>query len=253
MFEAKQRVGRLALQLERALQHQPHGRCGRRLVAQPLQELDDERRRETSSLLGLGGEQAVKIVGRHAGRPGQRAFPPARLFPAAPRRHDAVDQTPQLLDETEPQHDRNRPGLADRQRSRPLIRRREIDQRVEIEAPRGVGDQLAGDHVDARIARVLALGQLRQLDIELPWQIPPDFPDLILHHVIVVAEPVLGRNRLRIAARNGGQELVRRLEAIPALVEARQQRPRSAWVVRERMRGGERLRVRLELLLGEER
>ena len=108
------------------------------------------------------------------------------------------------------------------------------------------------DQVDARVALIRAVGQLGQLEVELPRQVLADLADLILDDVIVVAQPVFRGDRLRIGARDGRQVLVGVFEARGALVEARQQRPGAARVGGKRMRRRQRLRVRLQLFEIEE-
>ena len=151
---AEQLFGRIALRLERALQRLPGRRRRRRLVAQPLQQLDDERRGQPAVGLDFRAAAADRDPSsRLAPALAERRFPLPRLLAAVPRGDDAVDEAPQLLDQPEAQHDRNRPGLADRQRRDALIGGGEIDQRFEIEPPRGVRDELARDQIDARVAR----------------------------------------------------------------------------------------------------
>ena len=64
----------------------------------------------------------------------------------------AVGELAQFFGQREPQHDRNRPDLADRQRRHLLIRGYELDQGFEIKPPGGVRDELAGERIDARVA-----------------------------------------------------------------------------------------------------
>ena len=113
-----------------------------------------------------------------------------------------------------------------------LIGGGEIHERIDVETPGRVRDQLARDEIDARVAAVRAVRQLRQLEVELSRKILPDLPHLVLDEVIVVAQPVLGRDRLRIRAGDAGEELIGRLETFRALLEARQQRDRAARIGR---------------------
>ncbi len=133
-----------------------------------------------------------------------------------------------------------------------LIGGREIHQRIDVETAGGVRDQFARDEIDARVAAVRTVRELRELQIELPWKILADFPHLVLNEVIVVAQPVLGRDRLRIGAGDPGEELIGRLEAFRPFLEARQQRDRAARISRDPVRGRQRDSVRLELLVAEE-
>jgi hypothetical protein len=77
-------------------------------------------------------------------------------------------------------------------------------------------------------------------------------PDLILDDVIVVAEPVFGRDRMRVGARAEREDLVGLVEPCRALVQARQERPRPARVSGEGVRRREGEGVRFELFGTEE-
>ena len=132
-----------------------------------------------------------------------------------------------------------------------LIRGDEIDERFEIETASRVGDELARDEIDAWISFRWAARQLRQLDVVLARQVLPDLADLILHDVVVVAQPVLRSDRLRIGAGDRRQETIRALEPLGALVETRQERPAALRRWCERARRGQRDGVRLQLIRAE--
>ena len=163
---------------------------------------------------------------------GQFFVPPPRLLAASPGADDAVGEPAKLLDEREPQHDRDGPDFADRELRRALIGAGEVDERLEIDAPGGVGDQLAREDVDARISLKGAVGELGQLEVVAARKVLPDLADLILNDVMVVAQPVLGRDRLRVGAGGGREEAVRRIEARSAVVERGQQRAAAPRIAR---------------------
>ncbi len=103
-----------------------------------------------------------------------------------------------------------------------------------------MADQLARQHVDPRIALERSVGELRELEVVTARQILADLAHLILHDVMVVAEPLLGRDRLRIATADGREKRVRRVESIGAVVEPGEQRTSASRVVGQAMRRASR-------------
>ena len=139
--------------LERPLQRLPDG-CGRRrLVAKPLQELDDEGRRQAAPTPELHGEETIHLLRRKERMPGQQALQSLGLNATAARGHHAVGEPAQFLDERQAQHDRHRPRFADGQRGDALIGDGEIDERVEIEPAGRVRDEFARDDIHTRRVR----------------------------------------------------------------------------------------------------
>ena len=64
-----------------------------------------------------------------------------RLLPCCTVVHDPLGDPPEVLDEHDPQGNRYRPKLADRQRLDLLIRPHVSAQHLEVEAAVGVGDE----------------------------------------------------------------------------------------------------------------
>ena len=114
--------------------------------------------------------------------------------------------------------------------------------------PASVGDELPGDAIDARVAFSGTGRQLRQLEVVLAGQVLTDLTDLVLHDVVVVAQPVLGSDRLRIRARDRGEKPVRPIEALGARVEARQEWPPTVGIGCEGASACQRGRVCLQLI-----
>ena len=141
--------------------------------------------------------------------------------------------------------------LSDRQRRDPLIRGDEVHEGSEIEPAGRVGDELASDEIDARVPLPRTARQLWQLDVGLARQVLTDLADLILDDVVVVAQPVLRADRLRIGAGDRRQKTIRALEPLGALVETGQQRPPALGRWRERARPGQRDGMRLQLIRAE--
>ena len=163
----------------------------RRLIAQPLQQLDDERRRQPFVLARHLAQHVVDhAIGVGAGVGDALAEAPGVLSVAARRQH-VFGEAAQLVDQRDAQHDRHGPQLADAQGDVALVGADVADQRLQVEASGGMRHEIAGQREDARIAGVLAVGQLRQLEVVLARQILADRADLVLDDVVVVAEPVL--------------------------------------------------------------
>ena len=90
--------------------------------------------------------------------------------------------------------------------------------------PGRMGDQLAREQVDPWVALQRTISQLRQLEVILARQVLADVPDLVLDDVVVVAQPFLGSDRLRVATGRRREEQVGRIERRRTRVEPRQQR-----------------------------
>ena len=213
--------GRVALGLERALQRQPSRRGRRGLIAQPVKELDDERCGQTAAALSFVVQHLADDALGLSRAGAQLHAPGARAIAAAARRDDIGSEPAQLLDERQPQHDRNGPDLADRQRRGALVRGREIDERLQVEPTGGVRDELARERVDARITGERAIGQLGQLQVVAARQVLPDLADLILHDMVVVAQPVFRPDGRRVLRDRHRQEPVGVVELLCACIEPR--------------------------------
>jgi hypothetical protein len=177
--------------------------------------------------------------------------PRARALAAVAGVHDALGEPVQLFDEREADHDRDRPRLADRQLRRTLVRGREVDDRLEVQPPGRVRDQLAREDVYARVAFERTIGQLRQLEVVPTGQVLADLADLILDDVVVVTQPLFSADRLRVFARRRREKQVGVVETVGAAVEPWKQRPPAAGIGRERVCGGNPDGVRFELIGGE--
>ena len=179
--------------LRRQAPFQPHqGRHNIRiLVAQPLDELDSEGLRQRGLFVPLKDEG--DWLGRmpvHAQEPvGQSICFPARC-PAA---HDALGRASKILHEHDPQRDRDRPQLSDRQRLDALVGAHEPAQHVGVETTVRMGNEGPRDAEHPRISDERSVGQLRQLAIVAGRQIVTDFPDLLFDNVVIVEQPLGGR------------------------------------------------------------
>ena len=167
----------VVLGFERALQRVPRRRGRRRLIAQPVEQLDDERRREPAARGRFVAQHLVDDAIGLARAGVQLHAPLARAVAAAARRDDIGGEAAQLLDQRQAQHDRDGPDFADGQRRDALIRGRKVDERLQVEPARGVRDELARERVDARIAGQRTVGQLGQLQVVVPRQVLTDLAE----------------------------------------------------------------------------
>ena len=217
-----------------------------------MEQLDDERRRQAAARFGLVAQHLVDDAFGLARAGAQLHAPLARAVAAAARRDDIGREPAQLFDERQAQHDRDGPDFADGQRRDPLIRGREVDERLQVEPARGVRDELAREGVDARIAGERAVGQLGQLQVVVARQVLPDLADLILHDVVVVPQPVFRPDRRRVLRDGRRQESIRVVELLRARIETGKERPAAHRIGREAVQAGERDGVTFELVLTKE-
>ena len=175
-----------------SLRLQPAPRGGRRdrLIAQVMENLDEKRRR------CLVGELAQPPLGlRNLQQLGRKRPRGVSVLPRAQRLHG---ETAEVFDQRQPQHDRNGPELADRERRDVLIRVGEPAQRLLIETAGGVRDEIAREHIDARIAAPSPADERRQLLVIASRKVAADFEQLRPDDVVVVAQPFLGRRLGRL-------------------------------------------------------
>ena len=188
---------------------QPEQRRGDRgiLIAQPLDELHRERRHQPSVLERGEGRrhrlhgralQSKEIVGERVGRLACRS-------PA----DDGLGQASQILDEQDPQGDRDRPQLSDRQRLHALVGVHEPAERLGIEAAVRMGDERPGDAVHARVAGQRPLGQFGELAVKTGRQVVADLAQLFVHDVEVVDQPFRRRRDPAFLADGLGDHSIR--------------------------------------------
>ena len=129
----------------------------------------------------------------------------------------------EIFDKRQPEHDRNRPELADRERRDVLIGVREPAQQLLVEAAGGVRDEIAREYVDARIAAPAPADQRRQLFVVPSRKVSANFEQLRANDVVVVAQPLFGGRLGRLGEPLLGQLLVNLLEAGGVPLEPSQQ------------------------------
>ena len=191
MLVVHDRIGGRPLSRQAFVEPHQRGRDLGILVPEPLDELDGEGCRQGTLFVVLEGRGDRRGGGRvHAEEPvGQRV----RFLALGAARHDALRPAPEILHEHDPQRDRDRPQLADRQRLNPLVRAHEPAQHLGVETAVGMRDEGPGDAEDPRIAGEGSGSELRELPVVGRGQIIADLADLLLDEVIVVEQPFGGR------------------------------------------------------------
>ena len=109
---------------------------------------------------------------------------PVHAVGAHPRRHTA-----EVLQQGEPQHDRDGPQLADAERGHRLVGGDEAAEAADIQAAVAVRNRLEGDVVDPRQSGRWTVGQARQFTAVASREVPPRRPDLLLDQIEVVEQP----------------------------------------------------------------
>ena len=116
-----------------------------------------------------------------------------RFLARGAARHDAARAAAKVLDEHDPQRDRDRPQLPDRQRLNALVGAHEPAQHLGVEATVRMRDKGPRHAEHPRIAGERSGGQLRQLPVVAGRQIVANLADLLLDEVVVVEQPLGGR------------------------------------------------------------
>ncbi len=180
---------------------------GRTPSLQAACELGDEgadHRRIRARHVGHHQDQALGILLgglRHPVRPdiGQLALGPAGADP----HRDAA----QVLDHGQPQHDRNRPQLANAQRGDGLVGRHEAAEALRVHPAVAVGDRFQGDVVHPRMSRRRGLCEVGKLAYVTFGQVPPCGTDLLFDQMEVVEQPFPGRCDLTPLRDRSGQQI----------------------------------------------
>ena len=121
--------------------------------------------------------------------PSKRSARSIGLLPRGTAVHDQFGETSEVFDQHDPERDRDRPELADRQRLHLLVGAHEAAQHFGIEVAVSVGDEGPGQAEHPRISGERPVGQLRQLPIVAGRQRGADFANLPFDEIIVVDQP----------------------------------------------------------------
>ena len=231
----------------------PGERQGQRraLALQAAGELGDERshhRRVRPRHVGDRQDEALGVFRRdrrHLVRPVVGAVPVHAIGP------DPGGHAAQVLEQGQPQHDRDGPQLAHGERRHRLVGRDKAAEAVSVQAAVPVRDRLERDVVDPRQPGRRAFGQARQLAAVARREVAPRGPNLLLDQVVVVEQPLAGGrdapivvHRLRQERADGGEEgLVLRQPNQECVRAAPRAQP---------VRGGQHLSVLRHLLAAEQ-
>ncbi len=206
MLEADDLLGGGPLGREALLQPAQGRSDGRVLVAQALEELDAGRRGEgrpreaahgCRRAVGVVRAEAEEAVGELVGR-----------LPRSPAPHDLLGEAPEIVHEEDPEGDRGRPELADRERLHFLVRPHHAPQALRVETAVRVGDIRPGEAQDPRVALEMASGQLGELAVVVRGQVVADLAELLVDDRVVVDEPLSGRCDPSLVLDRAGQDAV---------------------------------------------
>ncbi|MFN0086448.1 MAG: hypothetical protein ACKVX9_13760 [Blastocatellia bacterium] len=193
------------------------------LISQALRQLHDERPASlfacSQALNNLGNRVFLLLVCRGQQNIGKGV----RFFAVLARRNDALRQTPEILDQSEPQGDRHRPQFANRQRCGLLICANKTLERVAIKAAVAMGDKGEGDGVDARVSAHFAHGEFGQLIIETLRQVLPDLAKLFLDDMEIINQPFGGGGDGLSRESRLNKHLVRGRKPAPIFFKTREQ------------------------------
>ena len=200
----------------------------RALTLQPPRQLRDERTRRGrlgSRHVREYEDQASRIFFRDLGQP---VCPVIRDVAVALVGGDADGDAPQVLDQRQAEHDRDRPQLAQRERSDGLVGGHEAAESRHVHAPVDVRDQLEHDVITARVSRRWPVQEPGQLPAVRLGQVPPGRSNLLLDQIEIVEEPLAGRSDPSFCHDGRRDELVRLHQNGLVFVEPRQEPVRAS-------------------------
>ncbi len=160
------------------------------LIAQAVNEFDRERIAERH-LLEVGKNSQSRLW---RARPGaqQPIGELIRLQSRGVAVDDSASQPPKILDEYDPQRNRDRPKLSDGERLDILIRMHIAAQHLDIEPAIRMRDECPRDAEHARISGERAVREFWQLAVVSWGEITPNFANLLFDKMIVVDQPLRG-------------------------------------------------------------
>ncbi len=187
------------------------------------------RKRETKTGVSGGGARtkASSAASRAALPPLAGGLDPrrplVRLLHLVQPLHRAQRHAPHALDQRQAEHGRHGPELADGERRDLLEGRDEVLDVLEVDPPLGVRDQGDRQLVDARVAGERPARQLGQLAVVAARQALAHLADVLLHHVVVVEQPLARRPDVHVAVGSRREAVVGVVQDAPGLREAGQQ------------------------------
>ena len=188
-----------------------------------LQEPRDEGRRERLPLAHERRKHVLERVGVLLALRLDARRPYVRRFHFAQAVHRAQRHPPHALDEPEPQHRRDRPELADRERRALLVRRHEEVDVIQRDATFGVRDQRGRYLVHARISAQRARPEFREFVVIVARETLAHLAHMLLHHVVVVEQPIARGTDVRAGRHRRAQPCVRIRDDVARIIQAREQ------------------------------
>ena len=161
-------------------------------LADAQQQLGDECRMDRARPRRL----RQRRVGRNGLDPGEVFFGPDAF---GARLEHRVGEPAQVLEQSELQHARPRPDLAESQGHHGLVGDHEADDPIDVDPSVALVNDLLGHGVDPRDLRSVARLELRKLCVVTARQIVPRLANLGFDEVEVVQQP-LGRGLDQVAA-----------------------------------------------------
>ena len=234
LFDPRQRQGqRRALALQAAGELGNEGPDHRRLRPRHVGDRQDETLR-----VFLGDLR--HLVGPVVGTVPIRAVGP-----------DPGGNASQILEQRQPQHDRDGPQLTGRERRHLLIGRDEAAEAVRVQAAVAVRDRFEGDVVDPRQTGRRAVSEAWQFAFVARRKVPPGRADLLLDQVEVVEQPLARRRDSAVAVHGFGEQRPDGQQHRLVLRQPRQQPVRSM-LRAQPVRGGQHSSVLHHLLAAEQ-
>ena len=165
----------------------------RGLALQSARELRHERarhRRQRSSHVRDDQDEAFRIPlrGRH-----HAIGPDIGEITLRPAGGDVDADAPEVFDQRESQHDRDRPELTELQRGHRLVCGDEAVEAVGVDPAVAMRDRRERDVIDARQTCRWTGGQAWELAAVPAWQVPPGRADLFFDQMEVVEKPFASR------------------------------------------------------------
>ena len=172
-------------------------------------------------------------------------------IPVPPTARDVFGDAAEAFDQSEPQHDRQGPQLAQRERTDRLVGGHKMTHLLDIDVPVGVGDQFEGDGVDPGETRFRTVEEARQFATVGPWQIEARRANLLLDDVKIVEEPLSRRRDVSRFVFSADDEIVGLDELLFVLIEATKEAVRAPLRI-ETMFPRHRHRVPMQLFAAEQ-
>ena len=153
--------------------------------------------------LGHLQDHALRVLLRDLDHP---VGPGRGLVRVDPVRCDPGRDAAKVLDQGQPEHDGDRPELAESEGGHGLVCLDERGEDVKVDAPVVVRDQLAGDVVDAGEPGERSALEDREPPAVPEREVTPGGPDLLLDQVEVVEQPLARRRDPAILLERGRDE-----------------------------------------------